>query len=187
MINSDSEKEIVSECSVLTAITTISPSQTAGTTYPDKKYTRRNTLECAENCGANYDVHNESEYLCLEKCVKTASHRFRAISTPAKCKTSCDIATQSYYETDDSEFVCTPTCATFMMNGRSGSGSPFVNRVFTQLTETDGTHKLVTDAESMTMANEHKKCVTSCSYAWEDINGVKVCVDSCSPNKFLTK
>lgn len=42
-LNNQSEKEIVTACSVSTDIVTISPNDTAGQTYPLLKYTRRTT------------------------------------------------------------------------------------------------------------------------------------------------
>lgn len=133
------------------------------------------------------DVYNESEYDCMEKCDPAVSKRFRATDLPV-CRTSCNLAgPESYYLTNDGEFVCIASCAAVISNTRVNSGTTFNNRIFTQITDAAGIHNLVTNAPALDLATEHKKCVASCPYAFEEISGVSVCVDECSPNKYLSK
>jgi hypothetical protein len=185
-LNGQSEKEIVTACSVSTDIVTISPNDTVNQAYPLLKYTRRTTKECQVDCAVP-DVYNESEYDCLEKCDPAIPKRYRATDLPV-CRTSCNLSgPESYYLTDDGEFVCIVSCSATISNTRANSGTTFLNRIFTQITDDAGIHSLVTNAPTLDLTTLHKKCTASCPYAWEDIGGVKVCVDECSPNKFLSK
>jgi hypothetical protein len=121
----------------------------------------------------------------LEKCVNNVSLRYRATDLP-ECRAQC-AAAESYYQTSDTEFVCIDQCSNSIANTRTTASSPYQGLIYTQITGADGTSSDIQDATAVALSGLNKKCTASCTYAYEEYSGVKLCVNKCSATKYLTK
>jgi hypothetical protein len=162
----------------------MSPNDVVNKTYPTLKYTARTSNECVVACYIT-DVHIINEFMCQEKCPNNVATRFRATDQP-ECRVQC-AASEYYYQTNDTEFVCITQCSNSITNPRSGTSSPFTGFIYTQITDATGASTTILDANVVTLNGLNKKCTNTCAYAYEVHDGINLCVNKCSATKYLTK